>query len=385
MEHDGRQHPRTTHGQDAREGFPGFEGMNLPALHRYVTSASSEGERRSVEAWASMSAQRRRYLDAMRRLYARTEPRERGSAERAWQAVMARMERPVADGAPSFQPPWEEDAVRVNVSRRRHASQARVLGGAFAGRRSARALMVSVAATIILAAAGLHALGRPSTPAPAPSPMRVIATSRGQRATIQLDDGTQVVLGVESRLRFAADFGSRTRAVYLDGTAYFHIAHNAAMPFEVHTANAVTRDIGTQFVVRAYPGDGGTAVVVTEGAVALERPGVPRERLALLTRDERGVLADGADSASVSVVDPGRYTAWMRSRLVFRDTPLAAVARELGRWYDVDVELGDSTLATVPFSASFAVESLREAIATITTVLPLRAVRRGPVVTLFRR
>jgi transmembrane sensor len=385
MGNDGHQNPRTTQGQDPRDTFPGFQGVGLPVLQRYVTSRSSEAERRLVEAWAATAAERRRYLDALRRLYSRAEPCELEGAERAWGEVMARMERPAADDAPPFRPPWEEPAVRVDVGRQRRAPKARVLHGAFAGRRSPWALTVSAAATIILAAAGLHAVGTANTPAPASNPMRVIATGRGQRAEIQLDDGTHVMLGVESRLRLAPDFGTRTRQVYLDGTAYFHVAHNAAMPFEVHTANAVTRDIGTQFVVQAYPGDGGTAVVVTEGEVALRRLGVQRERVALLTRDERGVLADGRDSASVSVVDPARYTAWMRGRLVFRDAPLAAVARELGRWYDVDVELGDSTLATVPFSASFAAESLRETIATITTVLPLRAVRRGSVVTLFRR
>jgi transmembrane sensor len=372
--------------RDPRREFPGFQGMELPVLRRHVAGKSPMTERRAVEAWAAEAADRRRYLDVLRRLYDRADPRERKGSEIAWRRILVRMESSKGDMLPAYRPLTDEPAVRVHVGQQRRAYRARVSGGAFSRRHPQWALTLSMAATILLAAAGIRALGS-TTPAavPARRAMRVIATSRGQRAQIQLDDGTQVTLGVDSRLRLASDFGTGARDVYLDGTAYFRVAHDARIPFEVHTANAVTRDVGTRFVVRAYPGDGVTTVVVTEGSVALESPDAPPARSAVLTRDELGVLADGRPSVSVATVDPARYTAWLRGRLVFRDTPLRDVARELQRWYDVDVELGDSTLADVPLSASFGVETLREAIGTITTVLPLRAVQRGQVVTLFRR
>ncbi len=378
-------HHRQNDPHDPRRAFPGFEGMELSALRRYVAGESPADERRQVERWAAGSPGRREYLDAMGRLYGRVAPGARAEAADAWRALLVRMEPPVAERTPPYRAPLETPVVEVDVGHRRRVHKVRVLRGGFGTRRSPWAAVASMAATILLAAAGVRAMGGASAPAvPPPPTMRSIATSRGQRAQIQLDDGTQVVLGVDSRLRFASDFGAGARDVYLDGTAYFHVAHDDRKPFTVHTANAVTRDVGTRFVVRAYPGDGGTTVVVTEGSVALKARDTAA-RPAVLTRDERGVLAPGESSAAVSPVDPARYTAWMRGRLVFRDTPLREVARELQRWYDVDVELGDPTLAAVPFSASFAVETVREAIATVTTVLPLRAVRRGSVVTLFRR
>ncbi|MDE3214822.1 MAG: FecR domain-containing protein [Gemmatimonadota bacterium] len=372
--------------RDPRRRFPGLEGMELTALRRYVTGESARDERRRIEQWATASPERREYLAAMRRLCARAAPGERAEADGAWRSLLGRMEPPEAGQAPAPATVWEPPVVEVNVGSQRRARGVRVLHGGFSRPHSPWAAMASLAATILLAAAGVRVLGGAKAPTvAAPTMMRSIATSRGQRAQIQLDDGTQVVLGVDSRLRFASDFGAEARNVYLDGTAYFHVAHDDRKPFTVHTANAVTRDVGTRFVVRAYPADGSTAVVVTEGSVALEAPDTATARAAVLTRDELGVLADGQSRATVSAVDPARYTAWMRGRLVFRDTPLGDVVRELGRWYDVDVELGDPSLAAVPFSASFAVETVREAIATITTVLPLRAARRGPVVTLFRR
>src|SRR4051812_581595 len=55
---------------------------------------------------------------------------------------------------------------------------------------------------------------------------RTASTARGQRATLRLDDGTQVILGPASTLRY--DVTSRARRVELSGLAQFHVVHDAA-------------------------------------------------------------------------------------------------------------------------------------------------------------
>ena len=71
--------------------------MDLPALHRYVTGESTENEQRRIEAWAHESADRRRYLDVMRRLA--TRGRRNSTAAAAWRAIMTQMESAAdADG-----------------------------------------------------------------------------------------------------------------------------------------------------------------------------------------------------------------------------------------------------------------------------------------------
>lgn len=365
-------------------GFPPYQGMESSVLRRYVLGLSPEDERRRVTAWAAERAERRRYLDAMRELRARVP--EQGAEDRAaaWARIAARLERPAGHDSVPYSAPWDAAAVRVRVNR---GSRPRILVGAFAPRSSRWAIPLAVCAALLIAATGLRMMnlaGQPE-PADAVTTMRRVATTRGQRAEIRLDDGTQVTLGVESRLEFPSDFGTRARDVYLNGTADFHVVHDTTKPFTVHTTNAVTRDVGTRFVVRAYPTDGSTEVVVSEGSVALGTPGAAGGHDAVLTKDQLGLLAAGASTVAVRHVDPSTYTAWMEGRLVFHDAPLSAVVVELGRWYATPVRLGDASLATMPFSASFGAESLREAVSTLTTVLPLRAVRRGNVVVLYRR
>lgn len=305
MKDDRHPDPTAGSGSDPRHGFSGFQGMELTVLRRYVTGEIGAGERRRVESWAAEAA------------------------EAAWRRIMARMEPSTADQTPGYRAPWDAQAVRVGVRHERGARRTRVLRGAFQHESSHWLLALSVAA--VFAAVGIQVVRTaPDRPAAPVTTMRTVTTSRGQCAEIQPGDGTAVVLGVASRLRFASNFGDSTRDVYLDGTAYFRVVHDTTKPFTVHTANAVVRDVGTRFVVRAYSGDASTVVVVAEGSVALRAAGATT-RDAVLTRDQLGVLAVGATTATVSPVDPSRYLAWMQGELLFHDTPLGDVTRELRR------------------------------------------------------
>ncbi|MFI5239428.1 MAG: FecR family protein, partial [Gemmatimonadales bacterium] len=176
--------------------------------------------------------------------------------------------------------------------------------------------------------------------------------------------------------------------VYLTGPAYFDVVHDAARPFIVHTSNAIARDVGTRFVVSAYPESHDTRVVVSDGAVALRPTSEDASHGiadVLLTGGHLGQLRSGDRVATTRRVDPALYTAWIKGELVFHDVPLSDAVAELRRWYAVNVVLGDTSLRSMPISASFAGESFNEAMSVFTTVLPLRTVRRGNVVTLYRR
>jgi transmembrane sensor len=214
--------------------------------------------------------------------------------------------------------------------------------------------------------------------------MREIATTKGQRAEVKLGDGSKVILGVASRLRFPADLGAGARELELEGSAYFEVVHDSARPFLVRTANAVAEDLGTRFVVTAYPENRSTQVVVAEGRVALAGLD-PRAERTPLAAGELGQLADGDPAPKVRRVNPAQYTAWTQGELVFRDSPLSNVVAELRRWYDVDLRVGDSSIANVLLTASFNAESLDEALTYITTVMPVRTARTGRHVTLYRR
>lgn len=347
--------PRAPRGARASDRFPAYDGMPLAVLRRYVRGESDTAEQRRVDEWAAGRTERRHYLDAMRRLRARA-PMDAGArTDEAWLRLASHLEMPAH--AASFARP---------------AYRRAFLAAAF------------VVAGVLGAALYSHTASTP-TPLAAVPAMRLIATTKGQRAEIRLSDGSSVVLGVDSRLRFAADFGAHARDLYLDGSAYFNVVHDSTRPFRIHTATAVTEDIGTRFVVTAYPESHSTTVVVTAGQVSLRPAHAAAAPSVDLTSGHLGRVTANVLVPQVRAVDTTGYTAWMQGRLVFRDTPLADVVAELRRWYDVDVRIGNPALSRLPLSASFTVESFGQAMSVIRTVLPLRVVRRGNVVTLYHR
>lgn len=76
----------------------------------------------------------------------------------------------------------------------------------------------------------------------------IFSNSGQQEQIVTLDDGSTVLLHPNSQLTVL--FSDSMRAVFLTGEAYFEIAKNPDLPFEVKTRHITTRVIGTSFRVR---------------------------------------------------------------------------------------------------------------------------------------
>src|SRR5882762_11264985 len=245
-----------------------------------------------------------------------------------------------------------------------------------------RSLMVALASAAVLIA--VIGGGRVLRRAPK---WKEYATAPAQRMVIRLQDGTQVTIAPKSRVRYTADFGRAHRDLYLDGEAYFQVAPDSQRPLRVHTAASLTEDLGTAFVVRAYADQVATEVVVAEGRVALSRAdttAVPHSPALVLEARDLGRLEPRGVAAVRRGVDVGRYLAWTRGVLAFEGTPLGDVVRTLGRWYNVEIRLADSALATRRLTATFQNESIDQVLKRIGLTFGLRVERAEGSVFLLR-
>jgi ferric-dicitrate binding protein FerR (iron transport regulator) len=367
-------------------------GISYAELHRYVSGASDEAERQRVEAWVMGNTARQEYLSALTRAWtiaqANRSTADGGEAtDAAWTRLEAHLDlRAISDATPRFVTPREVRRLDIVVP---HHRAMRSWAGAYQSRRR-RILIPAVAAAVLMIGVFGGTLllrdrdsGRPVTIAPAP--MREVVTGAGERQQVQFGDGSTAILGVKSKLRFASDFGMRPRDVYLEGEAYFTVRADSTNPFVVHAADTKTVDLGTEFVIRAYTSENLVRVVVAQGSVALgaDVPNAPAS--VVLRRGELGSLARGALVPTVRLVDPAKYTGWVTGRLEFDNTPLPEVVAELGRWHDVELQLGDTSLARQTFTANLTAASLTETLTTLATVLHLRVERRGKTIVLYRR
>jgi ferric-dicitrate binding protein FerR (iron transport regulator) len=81
-------------------------------------------------------------------------------------------------------------------------------------------------------------------------------------------------------------------------------------------------------------------------------------------------------------VDLRALLSWRHGALEFEEVPLADAVRELERWYDVEITLGDSSLARVPLTATFDDQAVDQALSVVAAALDVRYERHGRLVRL---
>ena len=367
-------------------------------LDRYLAGECTPDERTRVERWLAEDAGRVLTLDALRAAFG--EESSAGERRRRKSAAWARLERELgiadaaaaaprlvvagrADGAEAV-PSLAGATGATGVGKRAAAARR---GIAFPAMARPHAPFVRAAAVLAIAAAAVLTWravdGGGDGVVAGDGPMEVVATARGQRATLRLADGTRVTLAAASTLRYPDEFAGRAREVHLEGEAHFDVAHDDDAPFVVRAGGAVAEDLGTAFVVRAYPGDSSVRVVVTSGKVALRAASAaPRQARVLEPGDLGRQGASGA--ATVERVDTAAYVAWMRGGLVFDATPLPEVLAQIERWYDVELQLADTVLRARRFTGAFAEgATLGSILETMSPPLDVRYERRGRLVVLF--
>ena len=209
---------------------------------------------------------------------------------------------------------------------------------------------------------------------------RVATTAAGERIVLRLADSSVVTLGPASTLRY--QITGRRREMTLDGLGDFKVVHDGSRPFVVHAKNAVVTDLGTQFVVRAYASDASVEVAVTNGVVSLG--GSDTTRIELHAGDVGRVEASGAVARDANQV-AATHAAWIEGRLVFDDEPLASVAAELSRWFDVDIHIAGSALGRRSVSAVYNNPSLSGVMDALQATLGLRVQRVGRTITISER
>lgn len=283
------------------------------------------------------------------------------------------------------------EAALANVVRRRDAKEADVIP--IDSRRPARRTVVpstqparrwqrfvipAAAAAVLLIGGRMvwHSVANDGY-TPGPGAQSQVFATNGQRDSVNLSDGTRVVLAPESRLTVAAGYGTNVREVQLEGEAYFDVHHDEARPFLVRANGAAIRDLGTTFTVRALANQT-LRVAVTSGSVSLAAASAAPNAAIVLQPGDAGTFdTDGqtlAERGGVAEAD----TAWTRGRLVFREAPIGTVRSEMRRWYGIDLQV-DSSLAASHLTMTVDGESADRVLETIALTLGAQVSRQGSV------
>ena len=178
-------------------------------------------------------------------------------------------------------------------------------------------------------------------------------TQQHQIDTVSLPDGSKVILSENSGLKYSNKFNKDQRDIYLTkGKAFFKIKKDPDHPFKVKMGESEVLVVGTSFnlslttqkidldvktgKVVFSPNKNGASSILTKGQALTYH--IQRKEMTMR-------LSQNADS-------------WLTKELVFVDTPLEEVCKQLSAYYKINISLKENKGANKKLNATFTDQTL---------------------------
>ncbi|MFA5818766.1 MAG: FecR family protein [Bacteroidales bacterium] len=224
-----------------------------------------------------------------------------------------------------------------------------------------------------------------------------ISTPLGARSMIKMPDSTQIWLNAGTTITYSQDYGQQTRALNLNGEAYFKVAKDSLHPFIVNTQDIVVRALGTRFNVKAYPEEKTTSTTLEEGKIDISILSMAdkNERILLKPKDkliyhketketekyiesaEEKVKPEGnrpVEFQNINILSNVRtelYTSWKDSRWIIDREPLSTLAPMLERRFNLKIIFDDEQLKNYKFTGAIENETVDQILNALRLTAPL--------------
>ena len=206
----------------------------------------------------------------------------------------------------------------------------------------------------------------------------IVKADKGDKATIELPDGTNVVLNSASQLSYLNNFGENGRRVQLNGEAYFKVAHDEKRAFIVQVGDLEVKVLGTSFNVSAYEDAKDVTVVLLEGKV-----GVYAQKMSHIMKPGDKIEYNKAThKITATQVHPSDYIEWTKGNIYFEKESLENIMKTLSRIYDVEIRFDSNKLPNEYFTGTIPGGGIQNALNILMLTSPFYYEMDGSVIVL---
>jgi len=209
------------------------------------------------------------------------------------------------------------------------------------------------------------------------STARTIATPQGKIGNISLGDGTGMKIAAGSTIKVVNNFGEKLRAVLVKGAASFTVAPDKK-PFEIRGKDIAVSATDGQVDIRAddnRPGllrvVAGTPLITVGDSSWVAAPG-------------QTVVVENGAIRTAGAAELDEAFAWMQNRFFVAGT-VRDVVNGIRRWYDMDVGIGDNSIADLPAQATGTLESLTSTLSSLEKSAKVKMVWQNRQMLLFKK
>ena len=203
----------------------------------------------------------------------------------------------------------------------------------------------------------------------------VASNNTGIVQKVTLPDGTIINLNTCSRLTYPESFSGKSREVFLDGEAYFDVAHDKRHPFIVRAGELKIRVLGTKFNVNASTLVPQITATLIEGSIEA----VTGKKNILMKPNQQ--LKYDTSSGRVSLTEltnASREIRWTQDVWVLSDTPLLDICQRLEQQFNIKIIIMNDELIGKSFTGEFYTnESLESILKTMQISTPFEYEYKG--------
>lgn len=166
-----------------------------------------------------------------------------------------------------------------------------------------------------------------------------IETPNNANYTLNLSDGTVVILNAGTKLKYPNSFNTGDRVVELDGEAYFIVQKTTSkQKFLVKTRQQITEVLGTTFNIKARNYQASEQISLEEGLIRV----VNTRNTAVQIVQPGQQMEISPTTTKIKTVDLEPYLAWTKGYFYLDGQNTAEVLQEIANWYDIEINYNQS-------------------------------------------
>ncbi len=178
------------------------------------------------------------------------------------------------------------------------------------------------------------------------------SSAQGERKTVQLDDGSTMMLNTDSAVAVNMEDGQR-RVELLKGEAFFDVKPDPNNPFVVRADHSTTRVLGTRFFVhRKHNCD---EIKVLSGRVEVSE--ARRWKDPMVLHDQEAVTVYDMAIGQLQKMDSPISTSWINGFLTYENEPLETVINQINRYRSGIVIFRDDKLRNLRINGHLSIRA----------------------------
>lgn len=174
----------------------------------------------------------------------------------------------------------------------------------------------------------------------------ILSTPRGGQYQLMLPDGSTVWLNAASSIKYPVAFPNNERIVTITGEAYFEVKKDVTRPFIVKGGGQEVQVLGTAFNMNVYEDEPLKKITLINGSVQVQelqthtgkdiQLPIKKE---MLKPGQQAKVNRANNQMEIVDVDTDEATAWKNGYFYTRKADIGELMRQIGRWFDVEVDL----------------------------------------------